>query len=170
MADLSGYATTQDLNVETNRATATESFIQTNLDAETNRATAAESNIQTSLDAETMRATDAELNISTSLIVETNRAIAAEQALASATKRGTVNSNGTLSIGSGFTVSNTGTGSYSIVFDTPFTTVPIAVVTLVNSIGFSAISNVSTTGFNVTVRQTNATPMNSSFSFIVMAP
>jgi hypothetical protein len=152
MADLSGYATTQDLNVETNRAIATESFIQTNLDAET------------------MRATDAENNIETSLIVETNRAIAAEQALASATKRGTVGYFGNVSIGTGFTVSVPTIGYYSIFFDTPLTNTPIVVATLVDEIGFCAISNVSTTGFTVKIKSPNNNAMNSSFSFIVMAP
>jgi hypothetical protein len=97
--DLSGYATTQDLNAETaravlaevniqtdldnerNRAEAVENYLQSSLDAETSRATAAEYNLETGLNAETSRAVAAEYILTTSLNAETTRAIAAEQAL-----------------------------------------------------------------------------------------
>jgi len=163
MADLSGYATTQALNsVESNLASA--------LNNETTRAIAAEYNLQTSLDDETSRATTQEYILTTSLNAETTRAVAAEQALASATKRGTVGYFGSVSIGTGFTSSLLTIGYYSIIFDTPLTNTPIVVATLVDAIGFCAISNVSTTGFTVIVKSPNGTAMSSSFSFIVMAP
>jgi hypothetical protein len=76
--DLSGYATTQDLNAETARAVLAEVNIQTDLDNERNRAEAVENYLQSSLDAETSRATAAEYNLETGLNAETNRAVLAE--------------------------------------------------------------------------------------------
>ena len=88
----------------------------------------------------------------------------------SAIIRGTVASNGTVSIGNGFSSYVNTIGYISITFNTPFTTLPIVVATLQNSPGFISVTNVTTTGFMVVIGNVGGSSMSGSFSFIVMAP
>ena len=86
----------------------------------------------------------------------------------SAIIRGNVASDGTVSIGTGFSSYINTIGYYSITFNTPFTTLPIVVATLQNSFGFISVTNVTTTGFTVVIGNTLGSFMSGDFSFIVM--
>lgn len=85
--------------------------------------------------------------------------------------RGTVAASGTVSNGTGFFIGSIiQSGIYPIAFNTPFTTIPIVVATVQGSAGISvSVSNVTTTGFRV-YTSTSSTLINSTFSFIAMAP
>ena len=86
--------------------------------------------------------------------------------------RGTVAASGTVSNGTGFFIGSIlQSGIYPIAFNTPFTTIPIVVATVQGSAGIISVSvsNVTTTGFRV-YTSTSSTLINSTFSFIAMAP
>ncbi len=92
----------------------------------------------------------------------------------SAIIRGTVDSIGTVSIGTGFSsapvTSNVYTGNYTITFNTPFTTTPIVVATLHNGYYIFSVNSVTTNGFSLRIMSTGGTAGYAPFSFIAMAP
>jgi hypothetical protein len=89
----------------------------------------------------------------------------------SAIIRGTVDSIGMVSIGTGFSSAIvTTTGNYTITFNTPFTTTPIVVATLQNGYYIFSVNSVTTNGFSLRIIGTGGSAGYSNFSFIAMAP
>ena len=95
------------------------------IQAETDRATAAESNLQTQITAEVSRATGIENGLRTDLDAEIARAIAREDALEAMIASSTIPS---MQTGTG--VTDGGTGFVSITYPTPFASTPVVVATL----------------------------------------
>lgn len=87
---------------------------------------------------------------------------------------GTVNNDGSTAAGQGFTSSITGPGVYNVIFNTPFPTNTIPVVTLqltgafTNDIAIPLITGVNNTGFSVALWTIGATIFG--FSFVAMIP
>jgi hypothetical protein len=90
--------------------------------------------------------------------------------------RGTVNNNGTIVVGSGFTVTmpnNNNPGAYYLItFNTPFSGVPSVVVGFAAPYDQDAFSsyNVNTNSFNVAMANNNGDWYEGPFSFIAVGP
>ena len=116
------------------------------IQVETDRATAAEANLQTQITAEVARATGIEDGLRTDLDAEIARATAREDELEGMITTGTIPS---LQYGTG--VTDGGTGMQSVTFDTAFSATPVVVATLRGS-SLPAVwlaVNPSTTGFTI---------------------
>ena len=87
--------------------------------------------------------------------------------------RGTVNANGTLNRGTGFSVSGT-SGDYLITFTTPFSAPPSMMVTWEYGIGatplFAAANNVGTSTAGVVLQDSSGLVRNGPFHFIAVGP
>jgi len=87
--------------------------------------------------------------------------------------RGSISASGTIAAGSGFTSVRTNTGIYRITFDTAFTSRPSPVATAFQAgapAEIAMISQFSTTSFEVRIRTTADTLVNSDWSFTVIGP
>lgn len=88
--------------------------------------------------------------------------------------RGIVSANGTIIGGSGFTVSRTGAGQYTITFTTPFPSPPaVTATTNFNGSASSVIQTNGVTGSSAAFYiSTNSTPVNAddAFHFIAVGP
>jgi hypothetical protein len=87
--------------------------------------------------------------------------------------RGTVSSAGTISAGSGFTVTKIGTGQYQIDMQTAFSANPSAVATAVDFTGqnVAALANVANTAtINVAFRDVTHAFIDTSFNFVIVGP
>jgi hypothetical protein len=85
--------------------------------------------------------------------------------------RGEIASNGTISVGEGFSASYLGTGQYRIVFTNAFSAQPVVVASFLNqsySGGDVQIYYKTSGEFRIYTRDANGTPADSGFSFIVM--
>jgi hypothetical protein len=87
--------------------------------------------------------------------------------------RGSVNSAGTITKGSGFTVTKGLTGVYTINFSTPFSSAPSATATVNGSTGH-VVGNfgtgATTTNYEVFVTNSGDSAANIGFDFIVIGP
>jgi hypothetical protein len=81
--------------------------------------------------------------------------------------RGYVNANGTIDSGSGFTVTHTVVGLYTIYFATPFTARP-AVVVSPDGVGLLPVVSPGGIAANVILATTSNSQTDSSFSFIAI--
>ncbi len=91
--------------------------------------------------------------------------------------RGTVNANGTIASGSGFTVTKNGTGDYTINFSSAFSGTPTAVVTPVDNsletcmVDIVYVHSMSTSGFDLIMGDwQNVVFYDLDFTFIVIGP
>jgi hypothetical protein len=91
--------------------------------------------------------------------------------------RGTVDSSGAILAGSGFQVSHTSTGSYTITFDTPFADLPTITATTdyysyadTDSATALGSSGGTTSTQTLTVRFPGGTPLDADFRFIAIGP
>jgi hypothetical protein len=87
--------------------------------------------------------------------------------------RGTIDGdNGTIVVGSGFTIAKTSTGRYTITFDTAFTSTPVVVAspdtTIETNIYAVGVYNTSTSSFNVKINNSTGNSADERFSFIAI--
>lgn len=83
--------------------------------------------------------------------------------------RGTVGVLGTVFAGSGWTISHTVTGFYTVTFTTPFSATPTIVASPATA-GFSVTQNVSTSSVTFTTRNASGTATDSAIYFIAVGP
>lgn len=84
--------------------------------------------------------------------------------------RGRVNSDGTIALGTGFTISKTGTGAYTINFSTTFSSAPTAVASATNAAHFSNVGLPSTSSVAVATYNSSAAAADAAFNFIIIGP
>lgn len=82
--------------------------------------------------------------------------------------RGTVNANGSIFAGSGFTLQHVATGHWRVLFNTPYSGNPTATVSCLKAIG--NVNAYSTSSFDVVMSNTAGTLVDDGFSFIAMGP
>ena len=101
------------------------------------------------------------------LAITTNSGAAAQKSI-----QGRVSSAGAFQSGDGFTSSQTGTGTYNIVFTVPFNSVPAATVSTTGGANVGAsISALTASGMTInTFMSTSGANFNRDFSFIAMGP
>lgn len=130
------------------------------IQAETDRATAAETTLTNNLNAEISRAEDAENTLTSNLNAEVTRAEAAEANLQSQIDAGS----GTPTLQHGYGSSNI-SGAATITFDTPFSSTPAVVASVVGeSNGYLTIVSPSNSGFEV-FTWTTAAPAGIAVNF-----
>jgi hypothetical protein len=92
--------------------------------------------------------------------------------------RGTVNADGSVAAGAGFSVNRFQTGYFRITFTTGFSSAPSVAVTQIfgsfgnggSTLDNAVLTGITTTQFEVQVGDSNGDPSNRSFSFVVMGP
>jgi subtilisin-like proprotein convertase family protein len=84
--------------------------------------------------------------------------------------RGTLNASGTIAVGSGFTASRTGVGTYVVTFNTAFSAVPTVTFTPWNASLYVFISGTTANSVTVNVRNTFNAATDAAFNFIVLGP
>lgn len=94
--------------------------------------------------------------------------------------RGSVDKNGNIFAGLGFTSSQKGIGLYDVIFDTPFASMPSASVTQIfpdqnfntpgSSLDNAVINGISTTKMRVLTGDSYGNPDNRYFTFVVIGP
>lgn len=84
--------------------------------------------------------------------------------------RGTINANGSVAFGSGFTVTRTGTGTYRVNFNTPFSSFPSVTITPEGGAFYVFVSNNSLTSVVLNVRNTFNAANDTALHFTVLGP
>jgi hypothetical protein len=82
--------------------------------------------------------------------------------------RGNVNANSTITQGSGFTISKSGTGLYNINFTTAFTIVPSIAFAPYGSNQLSGTTNITLTFAQITISNISGVLIDQGFSFIII--
>lgn len=85
--------------------------------------------------------------------------------------RGVVSSTGAILAGTGFTVSHTGTGLYTITFTTAFSAMPAVTVTPQSGLGrIATCTSVGAGSTGIDTRDTSGTATDNQFNFIAIGP
>ena len=84
--------------------------------------------------------------------------------------RGTLNANGTIFVGSGFTASRTGTGTYVVNFNTAFSTLPTITFTPQAASLYVFVTSTTPSSVTLNVRNTFNVATDSPVNFIAIGP
>jgi hypothetical protein len=85
------------------------------------------------------------------------------------TLRGTINSDGTIKSGTGFTVVKNSTGNYTVTFSTAFAVQPVVLVTALSLNLINSIGSVTTSGFTSNFIARDGTLFDTAFNFATIA-
>ena len=82
--------------------------------------------------------------------------------------RGNVSANSTITQGSGFTISKSGTGYYNINFTTAFTVIPTATFTPYGASQYAGLQNLTLTFVQISINSSAGVLIDQGFSFIII--